>query len=182
MPTVFQHGDQRVVVNENALPRSWIVHDVRLVERSRILHLLRSAREDPRTVAYVADGAALPALEPGADAAGESVRVVAREPDRITLEVTSDGDGLVVLSEMYADGWSAKVDGGQASVHEVNAALRGVVVPDGNHVIVMTYDPPHVRTGMVISALTAVSVLVACAVLVWSERARRHPARRAGAA
>jgi hypothetical protein len=99
MPTVFQHGDQRVVVNENALPRSWIVHDVRLVERSRILHLLRSAREDPRTVAYVADGAALPALEPGADAAGESVRVVAREPDRITLEVTSDGDGLVVLSK-----------------------------------------------------------------------------------
>jgi len=34
-------------------------------------------------------------------------------------------DGMVVLSDTYYPGWSAKVDGKPAQIYEVDTALRG---------------------------------------------------------
>jgi uncharacterized membrane protein YfhO len=53
----------------------------------------------------------------------------------LTLECHAEQDGLAVLSELYADGWSAAVDGREARLWPVDLVLRGVLFGAG--------DAPH---------------------------------------
>jgi uncharacterized membrane protein YfhO len=62
---------------------------------------------------------------------------------------------MVVLSETYAPGWRASVDGRDAPVYEAYGALRGVAAPGGRHRIEMRYRPPEVFWG---AGLTAAGI------------------------
>ena len=62
------------------------------------------------------------------------------EPDRQRLAVRSPG-GLVVTSGLLFPGWSVTLDGEPAEPVEVDVALRGVVVPPGEHEVEWRYRP-----------------------------------------
>ncbi|HXG58331.1 MAG TPA: YfhO family protein [Thermoanaerobaculia bacterium] len=106
------------------------------------------------------------------EASGE---VVVRYPtdSSVRLETRSRTGGLVVLHDTYAPGWRATVDGREAKIHPVNILSRGVVVPAGSHVVEMTFLPPGLPAGAVISGAT----LVALVIFAFSAR-RKGGARR----
>ncbi len=68
-----------------------------------------------------------------------SAAVVRYEPDFIELDVVAEKAGLLVVSELHDPGWRAFVDGDERDVWRANAALRGVVVPEGRHRLVFEY-------------------------------------------
>jgi hypothetical protein len=86
--------------------------------------------------------------------------IVSAQPDRI--EVKTSGPGLLVLSEVYAPDWIATVDDQLAEIFPTDLALRGVVLPTGDHTIVFTYQPTRVYAGAFISILS----LLACSVAI----------------
>ena len=173
---VFRSGDAIVYENDAALPRAWIVHDVRGVERGEALAPLAAGEVDPRRTAFV-EGTAPPTGVPPASAE-ESVRVVRYEPDAITIAAEAAAPGLLVVSEAYSGGWRASIDGEPASVLPTNHALRGVPLPAGTHRVDLRYDPPSLRLGLLVSGVSSAAMLAVFALAGWA-RLRRVQGRNA---
>jgi hypothetical protein len=70
---------------------------------------------------------------------------------------------LVIENELYARGWRASIDHhSDQSPVRVNQALRGSVVPAGEHALILSFHTPGLEPGLVVSA--AAMVLYALAL------------------
>jgi uncharacterized membrane protein YfhO len=65
------------------------------------------------------------------------------------------GTSLLVLSESYYPGWKAFVDGVPTVVHRADIAFRGVLVPDGDHLVRMEFSPMILPISLAVTILTA---------------------------
>ncbi len=166
---------KHVIVYENpaALPHAWIVHDVRPTEPNQVLPLLTGGTIDPRRTALI-EGPA-PAVAEPADPSQESASVTRYEPEKITLAATATAPGLLVLSEVYADGWRAYVDGKRVDIVPTDHTLRGVPIPAGQHTVELRYEPPALRLGLFLSGVSTAAMLAVFAFAAWSRFGRRMP-------
>ncbi|CAA9544393.1 MAG: hypothetical protein AVDCRST_MAG87-352 [uncultured Thermomicrobiales bacterium] len=154
------YRDDLVIVYENptVFDRAWIVHDVRPAMDGQELQLLNSRQVDGRVTAFV-DGPLPEVAPPAGSGPGDKVVVTRTEPERIELRAESSAPGLLVLSEVYAEGWTATVDGERVEVLRTNHALRGVPLPAGEHEVVVTYEPESLRIGLWSTGLASVAML-----------------------
>lgn len=163
LPAVYQDERVRVLDRESAYPRAWLVHAAREVAAGEALPLLAEEGFDPRQEALL-EGS-VPALEPAPDPATEGASYVHSEPDRIDVEVSAASPALLMLSEIWDPGWSATVDGAPAPVILANHVFRAVPVPAGDHTVILRYDPPLLRIGMLVTAATTLLVIVAAVAM-----------------
>jgi len=152
-PTAATTSSVRVLRVTDSYPRAWIVHDVQVLDDD-LETALSDGEIDFRRTALVEDEIA--PLDAPSGSVAESATFTDYETDHLTMEVTSDGDGLLVLSEVYADGWTSTVDGGHADVVPVNGALRGVVIPDGTHTVTLAFEPPGLEAGYALGISTVI--------------------------
>ncbi len=138
------------------------MHDVRAVEYGEALPLLRAGAVDPYRTGLV-EGA-LPEVMPPEAGAQEEARVTRYEPDAISIITTAASPGLLIISEVYEEGWRAYLDGERVAVLPTHHVLRGVPVPAGEHTVEMRYEPLALRAGIPISVITAATMLIACVV------------------
>lgn len=90
----------------------------------------------------------------------------------VAITMSSPEDALVVVRNVFDDNWSATVDGRDVELLLADYMLQAVAVPEGTHTIVLRYDDPYVRYGLIGSAI-AVAVLAASATgLVFRSRRR----------
>ncbi|MGC8745318.1 MAG: YfhO family protein [Candidatus Saccharicenans sp.] len=66
---------------------------------------------------------------------------------------------LAVFPGNYLKGWKAWIDGKRTPVFEVNLFTKGVIVPAGQHVVVLKYLPDSFLVGGVISILTLLFII-----------------------
>jgi hypothetical protein len=106
---------------------------------------------------------------------GSSTPLAVSRPnsDQIVVDTALPKPALVVVSEQFFPGWSARVDGVPTALVKVNAALMGAMVPAGNHRITLQFLPKSVMMGGMVSLAT----LSAIFVLFLVDRAR-HRRRR----
>ena len=82
--------------------------------------------------------------------------------NRLDMTADVDGNNYLFLPLEYIDGWHAKVNGNDAEIVPVmNGAFMAVKLPDGHCEINMTFMPPTIIKGAVITliGLAAVAVL-----------------------
>jgi len=96
-------------------------------------------------------------------------RITEVEPDRLTVRARADRTGMLVVSDAWAPGWKAEVDGRSADVQRVNYVMRGVRVGAGDHEVVLRYQPWSWRIGWIVS-LASLLALVAALGLTWRRR------------
>jgi hypothetical protein len=176
---VFRTDLVAVYEAERPPPHAWVVHDVRAVAHGEALPLLASGAVDPYRTALI-EGA-VPEIATPAPETGESARVTRYEPEAITIAATATAPGLLVVSEVYAAGWLAFVDGSPAPILPTHHALRGVPLPAGEHTVELRYEPPALRLGLLVSAVGWVGLLLAMLVRGFRPTVRswrhRHAAR-----
>jgi len=167
------YRDRFVAVYENptVFDRAWIVHDVRPAMGGQELALLNSRQVDGRVTAFV-DGPIPEVAPPTGSGPGDKVVVTKTAPERIELRAEASAPGLLVLSEVYAEGWNAYVDGERVEVLRTNHALRGVPLPAGEHAVVVKYEPRSLRIGLWSTGLASVAMLGiwAWALVDWRRR------------
>jgi hypothetical protein len=147
---------------DGAAPAAYVVYSAQIeANDGAALQRLASPDFDPRQEAILAESPGL-AL-PGAGQA--RVQIVERLPGRLVLEVDTDADGVLVLSEIDYPGWQAKVDGRPAPILRANTILRALPLPAGQHRVEMVFRPWTVYVGLVLSVLTLIVVLIAVPVL-----------------
>ena len=177
--TVADLGTVRIVENPGALPRAWIVHEVRVVPEEEQLALLAAGVIDPSQVALSevpVTGLEIP--PPGATADVTTVHQ-GGDPDRLVVRTETAAAGLLVLSEVAYPAWEATVDGEDAPIVTVDGLFRAVAVPAGSHEVVMRYRSPASGWGLLISAATAVALLTALWLSGSVSGQRRAPWRKA---
>jgi hypothetical protein len=150
----FQGPDYWVMVNSNALARTFVPRRVETVPEAKTrLEKLASPRFDAREVAYVEVPAGLP------NACRGSARIVEEIPTRVTVSVRLETPGLVVLADRWDKGWRAWWNGQGVPILRVNHALRGVVLPAGEGTLVFRYAPASFTWGLRLAGLAVVALL-----------------------
>jgi Bacterial membrane protein YfhO len=164
--------DARVYANDDAQPRAVVVGAQRVVDSGEdALRAIAAPGFDLRREAVTER--ALPGLaRAGAagDAPAGTARILPSDPDKLVVDAAADRPGLLVVSDNWAPGWTATVDGHRTSVERVDYVFRGVRVGAGRHRVVFAYRPVSWRIGWIVSLL-ALAGLVATIAVAW-RRAR----------
>jgi hypothetical protein len=160
---VYQDSAWKVYRNDNAFPRAWLVHRTETTTPQEMGTRLDSQGFDAHTTAltYTPLPIALDPPATGGSAANsvEEARFRSAGAGEIEVMVRSAGKAMLVLSEVFAPGWKATVNGKPAAIWQVDAALRGVVVPDGASRVRLTYAPTSVYAGAGVT-LCALAVIL----------------------
>jgi hypothetical protein len=152
---------------DGAAPAAYVVYSAQIeANDAAALQRLASPDFDPRQEVILAKSPEL-AL-PGVGSA--TVQIVERVPNRLVLEVDTDADGVLVLSEIAYPGWEATVDGRQTPILRANTVLRALPLQAGQHSVELVFRPWTVYMGLAISLLTLIVVLIAVPVLLRSEK------------
>jgi hypothetical protein len=173
---VFRNPDVIVYERVSDPPFTWIVHDVRQVSPEETLLLLANGAVDPYETALVEESP--PGLELAPGSASETADIVRADPDSLTLQTRSDTSGFLVLSQVFASGWTAYIDGASTPVVPTFHALQGISLPAGEHTVEFVYDPLPLRIGLIVSDLAFAGMLVSFAIAGWRAYSRRNPATR----
>lgn len=104
-----------------------------------------------------------------------TVRVASWEPGRmtVTLDPAPTTESYLVVSENYAPGWRATVDGADALVGRGNGSLITVALPAGARAIQLDFTSPGYRLGRLITWVSLVLVIAGLGVPTGLGRRRR---------
>jgi hypothetical protein len=137
--------------------RAWFVSNARVMNDADAARRLLEPSFDPSRellLQDVDDPGLLPA--PGSSD-GSSTTAGARVaagavPDEMTIEADAPRNGYVVVADTFYPGWIADVDGRPATIYRANLSVRAIPVTAGHHRIVLRYEPPGWRSGLIVSA------------------------------
>lgn len=155
------HDDNGVTLyaNTNVLPRAFMVYTSRhATTPAESLAMTLAPDFDFRT-GVVLEGDALP-LEQPTPSRAPVVEINEYRPGAMTVEVTTDVAGVLVVSDPYAPGWVANVDGALGEILVANHAFRAVQVSAGQHAIQFRYRPLSFTVGVWISGVSLVALLL----------------------
>ncbi|MCA9728017.1 MAG: hypothetical protein KC729_10070 [Candidatus Eisenbacteria bacterium] len=159
--TLFHRDDYWAMANPRACPRAFVPARVEtVVDAGSRLAKMGNPDFDPRAVAYVETNLDLPG-----PCSGQATIVDATRPSRLDIHAEMATPGLLVVSDLWDDGWSAEVNGRPAPILRTDHAFRGVILPPGHSDIQMSYRPRSFRDGL-FAMIGAVAV-----TLVWSASA-----------
>lgn len=138
--------------NPQALPRAYLADDI------AVARTVREARDILSQSSFVPGKTILTEeplpVEKGAVPLG-TARILNETPEHVLIETTGSNHAQVlVLADTYYPGWSATIDGNPARIYPVNISQRGVVVPQGDHLIQFRYDSEFFRIGTIITIVS----------------------------
>jgi hypothetical protein len=171
---VERYRDASVTVYEvpTVLPRAFLAGGTSTApDEAAVVGALSAATlDDLRGRVVVAEGrdsAALDAALAGAGTPGSagSATIAAYTPDRVTIDVRADRAAVLVLTDTWAPGWVADVDGVRTPIERVDEAFRGVAVTAGAHRIVFAYAPGFTYVGFLLAGLASLIALGCAAAL-----------------
>jgi hypothetical protein len=132
-----------VLRNPDAVPRAFFVGQTKVIdEPKQMWKRLRSKQFDPQQTALLSEP--LDDFETTPIDSGSTAKVLFKSfsPRKIVWNVRTDAPRLLVASEVYYPvGWKAYVDGERVPIHRADYLLRAVPVPEGEHRVVMRYEP-----------------------------------------
>ncbi|MCA8941076.1 MAG: hypothetical protein KDB80_00835 [Planctomycetes bacterium] len=115
---------------------------------------------DPRKVAFVAG------VETR-DACRGTATIVRELPCEIDIDVDMQTAGVVVLQDLWYEGWRATLDGEPVAVQRADYAFRAVAVPAGKSRLEFRYEPSSLRNGLIAAAIALLGLAA------WTLLARR---------
>ncbi len=97
--------------------------------------------------------------------------------DELSIAVESTGPGYVVVADAMQHGWKATVNSEPTPVLNADHAVVAVAVPSGTSEVFLYYDPPRLKLGLAVSALSVVILLALFATPATRRVAARVTAR-----
>jgi hypothetical protein len=168
----------KVFRNPDAHPRAWFVERVREApDRDTAALLMISSDFDPRRETFLLGGPQKPPALGPCDAGNSTVEWLARDLHRVAVRARTSCAAMLVFADPFFPGWQAQVDAAPADLYAAYGALRGVVIPPGEHVVELVYRPRSVYAG---AALSVLGLLGCLALALAARRESRKPAAPAG--
>lgn len=151
------------------LPRAWAVRDIEVVKSPAQALAATMALAQPGTMAVLEQPSPLPLAGP--TPRSPQVNWLVSSPEDLRLTVSLADASLLVISQPFAPGWRATLDGRPAALLPADYAFVALAVPAGTHGVALRYVPAGLVPGALAAALA--SVLLAAALLIPSLVGRR---------
>lgn len=141
-------GPFALVEFTGALPRAAIYFDWEISTNDQAtLRTLVSREFDPRKKVIICSPAYVPPLATVSAAtdspnATASVEFVSYSPKDIVLRTRSSAAGILLLNDKHDPNWTVTVDDKSAELLRCNYLMRGVAVPQGEHLIRFRFSLP----------------------------------------
>lgn len=95
-------------------------------------------------------------------------------PTRVELISRGEHPRILVLTDTFAPGWVARVDGREVPILRADYMFRAVAVPAGTHDVVFSYEPAALRVGLAVAAGT-LCIIVGMLAASLRRRLREDP-------
>ncbi len=163
---VIYNKEQPAYLNPDALGNAWFVKNIKWVGDANAEFETMQAI-DPRYEAVVHNGfKGLGVDNLGYDSTAV-IHLVDYKPNLLSYSSVSKTDMLAVFSEMYYPaGWNAYIDGIKVDYCRVNYFLRGVKVPQGEHMIEFKFEPKSYLVGNSIGKWSSIVLILMILVLL----------------
>lgn len=161
----------RIYENLHAMPTAYLVHKTILVEGDKnVLDEIGKSSFDPHSVAVIEDRN-LKAMEgEHAGSANDEVRAVRSDSNTLKIDVNTESDGLLVVTDQYFPGWHAEVDGVEVPIVYANYLFKGIPVGPGRHKVSLFFRPTYINLSF---ALLGANLLLNGAAWLVLRRRRR---------
>ena len=149
--------DYVILERENVFPRAFVLGKAKILDANiKLSEQLQTL--SPREELLVHQDL----LPEGSRQEFQPATITSYSPNRLVVEAKLEHPGYLVVTEAYAAGWSARVNGNRVPVVPANVAFRGIPLAAGRHQVELTYQPPGLKIGLIITGL-AVLLLFAIA-------------------
>jgi hypothetical protein len=149
-------------INGN-MPRAYVVSKVRTVKDSAgVLPTLSDPAFDPNTeVVLEGDGV----IKKSSHSLQAMSKMLRYEDSVAEIQVATNEDAFLVLTDSYYPGWRAYVDGNEVKILRANHFFRGVAITQGTHWVEFRYEPLSFKIGFTVSMLTVLCLMIVSAIV-----------------
>ncbi len=161
---VHQEGQTKIYENLSALPRFYFVDEViKSQSQTDELSLVLDPNFDLNKMAVSRQFAAT-------GASSGSIDVTSYKDQSIALQTSSLKESPLIAININYPGWQAYIDGQKTEIKEVNFLLQSVIVPAGQHLVELKFQPKSFYNGLYLS----LAGLAATALAGFLIRAKRE--------
>ena len=158
-------GDVKIYRNGAALPRVFAVEGMQIVpDLDAAVAAMQAPDFDPARVAVVEENNA-PLASRDAPLSSPRLQILERQPERLRVHYQADAEALLVIADAWHPGWRAILDPDAEKARDLplfpaDIFLRGVVLPAGEHDLLMLFQPRSLGLGAIISLLTLAGLAI----------------------
>jgi hypothetical protein len=156
LEVAYRGPDAVVYRDPGALPRAYVVSNVRRTGYDEALSTLVRGGLDPRRDALV------PPDAPAGSGRGplRPARVETPDSQHVHIDVPAGRGGWLVVANAYSPQWEATVDGRPARLYPTNFAAMGLPIAAGAHSVELRLDRTSLWAGLGISAVSLLVLLL----------------------
>lgn len=89
-----------------------------------------------------------------------NIKNINEKYNSLTFQTENNCSQLVFISNSYFPGWTAKIDNQTTPIFQTNHMFQSILVPSGQHQIVMNYYPSHFNIAICLALFSTASLLV----------------------
>jgi len=161
---VLQEGETKVFRNDNALPRTFFVQEVRKVEnQNQELEQLLNSNFDIRTSAVSSE------FESPRQQIKTSINFIRYSDQSLILRARTDNVAPIVVSNVFYPGWQVFIDGQKSEIKRVNYMFQSVLVPKGEHQVEFKFRPQSFYNGLYLS-MAGIIMTIVFSLYLWHKK------------
>lgn len=151
-------GRVKIMENDNAFPRAFLVGNYEVIpDRKDIYPLIMAGKSNLRQMVYLEEE---PAFSPAADSVNGSAEIVSYDVDSVLINVMTDRDALLVLTDNYYFAWEAYTDGQKVDILRADGSFRAVPVKAGTKQVLFKYGRSWNDKAKMVTFLTLLLVAI----------------------
>ncbi len=140
--TIFEYTD--------AYPRTFLVDEYKTIkEPEDLIKTFFDPRTDLQKTMLLEE---TPKIEIDSTNLIASSRITMYSPNKVHIDIESNKNSLLFLSDPYFPGWNAYIDRNPSKTYRANFAFRALEIPKGKHKIEFIYQPRTFTQGIIVSA------------------------------
>ena len=154
---IYSAQDWNILENTTAAAKAFLTTDIQTYEtRSDFETKFFDPAFDPSAQVLLP---ALPQLTYPLDQNGTAT-VTSYTENEIAIVTNSNSPAVLVVTDTYYPGWKATIDGNDTQILRANWTLRAAAVPQGEHTVIMRYEPVSFTVGKIISIISFIILCV----------------------
>lgn len=151
---IWRDNTYEIFQNSTSFPRAFLASSYRVItEPQAIISTLFSDAFDRRNSLILEVEPSILPLEGNGE-----VSISSYLPERVVMQVKTEVPKLLFLSDSFDSGWNAYINGKKVPLYRADYAFRAVAVPKGEVTVIMVYEPPSIRFGLIISTIAILLV------------------------
>lgn len=168
--TIYEDEYFTIHENKEVLPRTYLVTMYEVMDDNQkiISSLLADDFDFSNNVILETD----PKFSIEKESTG-SANIISYEPNRIEIDVNTENESILFLTDNYYPGWRAAINGEEKEILRTNYTFRGVVVPEGKSRVVFYYESDTFNNGLIIAVISGVLILIISAGKWYTTKKKR---------